>query len=91
VVPAWVRELLEILLQHGMVDLGFEAATISPDRPARCRVGWLAQQLHSTACGHIRTRTGRTLDSETLTRDLRDMWRKGGRPISALSEQEPAD
>jgi hypothetical protein len=66
----WVRELLEILLQHGLVDLGFDPRDYFRQSDLQVAgVGWLAQQkLFHRIVGKFGSRIA-TLDSETLTRD----------------------
>jgi hypothetical protein len=66
----WVRELLEILLQHGLVDLGFEPRDYFRQSDLQVAgVGWLAQhKLFHRIVGKFGPRVA-TLDSETLTRD----------------------
>lgn len=65
----WVRELLEGLLQEGMVDLGFEVRDYFRQSDLQVAgVGWLAQhmQFHRMA-KHFGPDRIATLDSETLT------------------------
>ncbi len=67
----WVRELLEGMLQDGMVDLGFEPRDYFRQSDLQVAgVGWLAQhmQFHRMA-KHFGPERIATLDSETLTRD----------------------
>ena len=67
----WVRELLEGMLQDGMVDLGFEARDYFRQSDLQVAgVGWLAQhvQFHRMA-KHYGPERIATLDSETLTQD----------------------
>ena len=67
----WVRELLEGLLQEGMVDLGFEIKDYFRQSDLQVAgVGWLAQQMqfHRMA-KHFGPDRIATLDSETLTRE----------------------
>ena len=67
----WARELLEGLLQEGMVDLGFEPRDYLRQTDLQvAAVGWLAQhqQFHRIARQFGPDRIA-TLDSETLTRD----------------------
>lgn len=67
----WVRELLEILLQQGVVDLGFEARDYFRQTDLQVAgVGWLAQHmLFHRIASHYGSGRIATLDSETLTRD----------------------
>lgn len=65
----WVRELLEILLKQGMVDLGFEPRDYLRHTDLQvAAVGWLAQQMqfHRIARQFGPERVA-SLDSETLT------------------------
>jgi hypothetical protein len=67
----WVRELLEGMLQEGMVDLGFEPRDYLRQTDLQvAAVGWLAQQMqfHRIA-QHFGPDRIASLDSETLTRD----------------------
>ena len=67
----WVRELLESLLQEGMVDLGFEPRDYLRQTDLQVAgVGWLAQQMqfHRMAKQFGPERIA-SLDSETLTGD----------------------
>ncbi len=67
----WVRELLENMLQEGMVDLGFELRDYFRQTDLQVAgVGWLAQQmLFHRMAKHFGEARIATLDSETLTRD----------------------
>jgi hypothetical protein len=67
----WVRELLEILLQQGVVDLGFEPRDYFRQTDLQVAgVGWLAQHmLFHRMASHYGSGRIATLDSETLTRD----------------------
>lgn len=67
----WVRELLEILLQQGVVDLGFEPRDYFRQTDLQVAgVGWLAQHhLFHRMANHYGPERIATLDSETLTRD----------------------
>lgn len=67
----WVRELLEMLLRQGMVDLGFEPRDYLRHTDLQAAaVGWLAQQMqfHRIAkqFGPVRVAS---INSETLTGD----------------------
>ena len=67
----WARELLEILLGQGMIDLGFEPRDFLRQTDLQVAgVGWLAQQMqfHRIAKHFGPDRVG-SLDSETLTAD----------------------
>ena len=67
----WTRELLEGLLNDGLVDLGFEPRDFFRQSDLQvAAVGWLAQQalFHRLAAQFGPARIA-TLDSETLTRD----------------------
>lgn len=67
----WARELLEILLVEGMVDLGFEPRDYLRQTDLQVAgVGWLAQhmQFHRIARQFGEDRVA-TLDSETLSQD----------------------
>ncbi len=67
----WARELLEGLLQEGMVNLGFEPRDYLRQTDLQvAAVGWLAQhvQFHRIAQQFGKDRVA-ALDSETLTRD----------------------
>ncbi len=67
----WARELLEILLGQGMVDLGFEPRDYFRQTDLQIAgVGWLAQQMqfHRIAKQFGPGRIA-SLDSETLTGD----------------------
>jgi hypothetical protein len=67
----WARELLEGLLQEGMVDLGFEPRDYFRQTDLQvAAVGWLAQQMqfHRIAERFGSERIA-SLDSETLTSD----------------------
>lgn len=67
----WVRELLEGMLQDGMVDLGFETRDYFRQTDLQvAAVGWLAQhmQFHRMA-KHFGPDRIATLDSEALTGD----------------------
>jgi hypothetical protein len=67
----WARELLEGLLQEGMVDLGFEPRDYLRQTDLQVAgVGWLAQhmQFHRIAKRFGQERVA-ALDSETLTRE----------------------
>ncbi|HEU4956704.1 MAG TPA: hypothetical protein VFT40_03650 [Sphingomicrobium sp.] len=67
----WARELLESLLQEGMVDLGFEPRDYFRQTDLQvAAVGWLAQQMqfHRIAERFGSERIA-SLDSETLTSD----------------------
>ena len=67
----WARELLEGLLQEGMVDLGFEPRDYLRQTDLQAAgVGWLAQhmQFHRIARQFGQDRIA-TLDSERLTGD----------------------
>ncbi len=67
----WARELLEILLSQGLVDLGFEPRDYLRQTDLQVAgVGWLAQQMqfHRTAKQFGPGRIA-SLDSETLTGD----------------------
>jgi len=88
----WVRELLEILLQHGMVDLGFEARDYFRQTDLQAAgVGWLAQhmQFHRMA-QHFGPERIATLDSETLTRDSAHVAARVATHFG-LGDQDPAD
>lgn len=66
----WARELLELLLGQGMIDLGFEPRDFLRQTDLQVAgVGWLAQQMqfHRIA-KHFGARIA-SLDSETLTGD----------------------
>lgn len=67
----WVRELLENLLQEGMVDLGFEPRDYLRHTDLQVAgVGWLAQHnLFHRMAKHYGPGRIATLDSETLTGD----------------------
>jgi hypothetical protein len=67
----WARELLEILLQQGLVDLGFKPRDYLRQTDLQVAgVGWLAQlALFHRMAGHYGADRIATLDSETLTRD----------------------
>ena len=65
----WARELLEILLGQGMIDLGFEPRDFLRQTDLQVAgVGWLAQQMqfHRIA-KHFGPDRVASLDSETLT------------------------
>jgi hypothetical protein len=65
----WARELLELLLGQGMVDLGFEPRDFLRQTDLQVAgVGWLAQQMqfHRIA-KHFGPDRVASLDSETLT------------------------
>lgn len=67
----WVRELLEMLLRQGMVDLGFEPRDYLRHTDLQAAaVGWLAQQMqfHRIA-GQFGPDRVASIDSETLTAD----------------------
>lgn len=67
----WARELLEGMLQEGMVDLGFEARDYFRQTDLQvAAVGWLAQhmQFHRMA-KHFGPERIASLDSEALTGD----------------------
>ncbi len=67
----WTRELLEGMLQDGLVDLGFEPRDFFRQSDLQvAAVGWLAQQAMFERLAHQfgPTRIA-SLDSETLTRD----------------------
>ena len=65
----WVRELLENLLQEGMVDLGFEPRDYFRQSDLQVAgVGWLAQhKLFHRMTKHFGADRIATLDSESLT------------------------
>ncbi|MFC7536400.1 hypothetical protein ACFQPG_03350 [Sphingomonas sp. GCM10030256] len=65
----WVRELLEGLLQEGMVDLGFQPSDYLRQTDLQvAAVGWLAQQaLFARILKHFGPDRIATLDSERLT------------------------
>ena len=67
----WARELLENLLQEGMVDLGFEPRDYLRQTDLQVAgVGWLAQHnLFHRMAKHYGPGRIATLDSETLTSD----------------------
>jgi hypothetical protein len=88
----WARELLELLLGQGMIDLGFEPRDFLRQTDLQVAgVGWLAQQMqfHRIA-KHFGPGRIASLDSETLT---------GNPAVSAakvaahfgLSRKDPAD
>ncbi len=67
----WARELLERLLQQGMIDLGFEPRDFLRQTDLQVAgVGWLAQQMqfHRMA-KHFGAGRIASLDSERLTGD----------------------
>jgi hypothetical protein len=67
----WARELLELLLGQGMIDLGFEPRDFLRQTDLQVAgVGWLAQQMqfHRIA-KHFGASRIASLDSETLTGD----------------------
>lgn len=67
----WARELLELLLGQGMIDLGFEPRDFLRQTDLQVAgVGWLAQQMqfHRIA-KHFGAGRIASLDSETLTGD----------------------
>jgi hypothetical protein len=67
----WARELLELLLGQGMIDLGFEPRDFLRQTDLQVAgVGWLAQQMqfHRIA-KHFGPDRIASLDSETLTGD----------------------
>ena len=65
----WVRELLEGLLQEGLVDLGFEPRDYFRQTDLQvAAVGWLAQQaLFMRIIRHFGAERVASLDSERLT------------------------
>ena len=67
----WARELLENLLQEGMVDLGFEPRDYLRQTDLQVAgIGWLAQHnLFHRMAKHYGPGRIATLDSETLTSD----------------------
>lgn len=67
----WARELLEGLLQEGMVDLGFEPRDYFRQSDLQVAgVGWLAQHhLFHRMAKHYGAGRIATLDSETLTHE----------------------
>jgi len=88
----WARELLESLLQEGMVDLGFEPRDYLRQTDLQVAgIGWLAQQVqfHRIAnqfgAGRIAS-----LDSETLTADPAVYVARVASHFG-LSKQDPAD
>ncbi|MFL6738333.1 MAG: hypothetical protein ACJ8FC_06920 [Sphingomicrobium sp.] len=88
----WVRELLEGLLQDGMVDLGFEARDYLRQTDLQVAgVGWLAQhmQFHRMA-KHFGPERIATLDSERLTREPAEMVARVAAHFG-LRDQDPAD
>lgn len=88
----WVRELLEILLGQGLVDLGFEPRDYLRQTDLQvAAVGWLAQQaqFHRIAKQFGPDRIA-SLDSETLTRDPASSIARVATHF-ALTRQHPAD
>lgn len=88
----WVRELLEGLLQEGMVDLGFEPRDFLRQTDLQVAgVGWLAQQMqfHRLAKQFGADRIA-SLDSETLTADPAAIVAKVATYFD-LCRQDPAD
>lgn len=88
----WVRELLEGLLQEGMVDLGFEPRDYLRQTDLQVAgVGWLAQQMqfHRMAKQFGPGRIA-SLDSETLTSDPASSVAKAAGHFG-LSSRDAAD
>ncbi len=88
----WVRELLENMLQDGMVDLGFEPRDYFRQTDLQVAgVGWLAQQmLFHRMAKHFGEGRIATLDSETLTRDPADAVAKVGAHFGLPGSDEGA-
>jgi hypothetical protein len=88
----WVRELLEILLQQGIVDLGFEPRDYLRQTDLQVAgVGWLAQHmLFHRMASHYGSGRIATLDSETLTQDPTAAVAKVAGHFE-LSSQAPSD
>jgi hypothetical protein len=88
----WARELLEGLLQEGMVDLGFEPRDYLRQTDLQVAgVGWLAQQMqfHRIA-NHFGAGRIASLDSETLTDDPAASVAKVAAHFG-LNKQDPGD
>lgn len=88
----WARELLEGMLQEGLVDLGFEPRDIFRQTDLQvAAVGWLAQQMlfHRMSDKFGASRIA-TLDSETLTGDPAASVAKAARHFG-LTKQDVAD
>ena len=88
----WVRELLEGMLQDGMVDLGFEVRDYFRQTDLQvAAVGWLAQhmQFHRMA-KHFGAERIATLDSESLTRDPAQLVAKVAAHFG-LRDQDPSN
>jgi hypothetical protein len=88
----WVRELLESLLQEGMVDLGFEPRDFLRQTDLQVAgVGWLAQQaqFHRIANQFGADRIA-SMDSETLTGDPAASVARVATHFG-LSRHDPAD
>ncbi|MDQ3080359.1 MAG: hypothetical protein M3R03_10235 [Pseudomonadota bacterium] len=91
----WTRELLEGLLQDGLVDLGFEPRDYFRQSDLQvAAVGWLAQQA---LFGQLARQFGQAriaaLDSETLTKDPSAAVAKAARHLglpAASYEAHPA-
>jgi hypothetical protein len=88
----WARELLEGLLQEGMVDLGFEPRDYLRQTDLQVAgVGWLAQQMqfHRIA-NHFGAGRIASLDSEALTNDPAASVSKVAAHFG-LNKQDPGD
>lgn len=88
----WVRELLEGMLQEGMVDLGFEPRDFFRQTDLQAAaVGWLAQHMlfHRMADRFGPDRIA-SLDSETLTGDPATSVARTAVHFG-LTKQDPAD
>ena len=88
----WARELLEILLGQGMIDLGFEPRDFLRQTDLQVAgVGWLAQQMqfHRIAKKFGAGRVA-SLDSETLTGNPATSVAKAAAHFG-LIKQHPAD
>ncbi len=91
----WTRELLEGMLQDGLVDLGFEPRDFFRQSDLQvAAVGWLAQQaLFGRLAHEFGPERIASLDSETLTGDPADIVAKVARHLglpAASYEAHPA-
>ncbi len=88
----WGRELLELLLDEGMVDLGFEPRDYLRQTDLQvAAVGWLAQHMQfHRICRQFGPDRIATLDSETLTRSPAETIARVAKHFN-LSAQSAAD